>query len=227
MAFDFSFCIYFCENCASYAIDFKQMLKIRSLRGNEFLQPMMVDDSLGTAAGLYRCSSRILVPRLCKGQILNVFSFGLVLGAMAAIGCGWDRETGALLSPPRNAFDLISAPQHNYWHADCSAPVGRITVAVLGWGRTAFTQLFESKLVNIRMNQSAWQIWSALTKLCVSSFFLCFSLWYQRRICNLGLMTDCHTDELNSSNESKAGTLILWWLETVSFSFSDITEMLG
>lgn len=106
-----------------------------------------------------------------------------------AIGCGRDRETGALLSPPRNAFDLISAPQHNYWHADCSAPVGRITVAVLGWGRTAFTQLFESKLVNIRMNQSAWQIWSALTKLCVSSFFLCFSLWYQRRICNLSLMT--------------------------------------
>jgi len=73
-------------------------------------------------------------------------------GAGSALGCGRDRETG-LLSPPRNAFDLICAPQHNYRHADCSALVGRITVAVLGWGRTAFTHLFKSKLVNIRMNQ--------------------------------------------------------------------------
>lgn len=226
MTFDLSFCIYFCENCASYAIDFKWMSKIRSQRGNEFLQPARVDDSLGTAAGLYRCSSRILVPRLCKGQILNVFSFGLVFGVTAAIGCGRDRDTGALLSPPRNAFDLISAPQHNYWHADCSAPVGRITVAVLGWGRTAFTQLFESKLVNIRMNQSAWQIRSALTKLCVSSFFLCFLLLIPKENMSFG-SDDCHTDDLNARYERKAGALILWWLETVSFSFSDITEMPG
>lgn len=131
MTFGLSFRIHFCEICASYTIDFKQMSKISSRRGNEFLQPARVDYSLGNAAGLYRCSSWILVPQLCKGQILNVFSFGLVFGATAALGCGQDRETGALLSPPRNAFDLISAPQHNYWHADCSAPVGRITVAVL------------------------------------------------------------------------------------------------
>lgn len=70
------------------------MSKIVSQRGNEFLQPVRVDDNPGMVAALHRCSSLIVVPQLCKGQIRNVSSIGLVFGAMAGLRCGQDRKTG-------------------------------------------------------------------------------------------------------------------------------------
>ncbi len=88
-----------------------QMSKIVSQRGNEFLQPARVDDSPGMV-GLHRCSSRILVPQLCKGQLLNIFPIGLFFGATAGLGCGQDRKQGAFISTEKCVWsDICSTTQ--------------------------------------------------------------------------------------------------------------------
>lgn len=215
------FCIYFCENCASYAIDFKQMSKIMSQRGNEFLQPARVDDSLGMAAGLYRCSCK-----LCKGRILNVFSFGLVLGAGAALGCGRDRETGGF---------YLHREMRLIWYVLHNTIIDMLIVlpllAGLQWRCWDGAVLLSLTCSNQSLLTSGWtkvhDRFGQLSQSCVRlPFFLCFSLWYQRKICHLGLMTVIQMN-LMWGMKAKQWPSFYVTRETVSFSYSDIVEMLG
>ncbi len=207
------------------------MSKIVSQRGNEFLQPARVDDSPGIV-GLHRCSSRILVPQLCKGQILNIFPIGLFFRATAGLGCGIGKQGDFYL---HREMHLIWYLLHN---TIIDMLIVLFLLAGLQWRCWDGGELLSVTCSNQSLLTSGWtkvhDIFGQVSQSSVFLFFRLFLPWILKE--NKSFRSDeSHTDEFVARNKSEAralcflvpetGFLIFWIAGDVQLSATSLSRV--